>query len=160
MDTVEEKERGGSTYCGPGCVCSYSCTGTFLPNLLHTSLLTSCYSLVTPRTFPSNMGSFVSHTDLGSRAKVLILSVKMPLWCICAFAGVGHCGYRAEAKKGAHWPESLGSSPGSLSEPPVQRLLPDHKGELGSNSLLDIHIYMLKFILLDIILLSEVKKLY
>lgn len=49
--------------------------------------------------------------------------------CVCVFVGVGHCGYGAEAEKGAHWSESLGSSPGSLSEPPVQRLLPDHKGE-------------------------------
>lgn len=35
------------------------------------------------------------------------------------FIGVGHCGYRAEAEKGADWSESLGSSSGSLSKPPV-----------------------------------------
>lgn len=55
--------------------------------------------------------------------------------CMCIFAGVGHCEYRAEAEKGADWPEPLGSSPGGLSEPPVQRFLPDHKGKQSSNSL-------------------------
>ena len=38
---------------------------------------------------------------------------------------MGHCWNRAEAEERADWLESLGSSSGCVSEPSVQRILPD-----------------------------------
>ncbi len=42
--------------------------------------------------------------------------------------GVGYFGHGAEAKEGANWLESLGSSSGCFSESSVQRILSNHKG--------------------------------
>lgn len=63
---------------------------------------------------------------VGVCVPVLVESTLTPVVCLCV--GVGHRGDGAEAEEGADRSEPLGSGPGSLSEPPVQRLLPDHQG--------------------------------